>query len=530
MNYQIVAALLLVSACFALALDFQSCAETVEGKTYSLEPVKGKDISFPDGSYTYWLAFCGKVSGNAICASQADNPNLCGVSGDYPQSYSTWTSTGGKIQWALQKPGDHSSGLLLTFPTSGSFTFTVNLNVNCKAGGATEFTAHGINWQWPNLMAYVDSPQGCPVSSCATAPSSPQDRRSASAKLNNTFSIATYNTKFLFDGVTCPTGCPWDTVEKANAHLRNITSEIELLNADIIHLVEVYSCVQLQNITDLLPSSFGYKAYLLAGKDTATKQNVALLTRIDPIVDLERTETRATYPVSGSACGCTGVSSDTSISKHLHAKFQIGDQIVHLFGVHFISQMGGATSCCQREAQAIVLREWMLTRFAEGSGRQLASNEHVVIVGDFNDYDDRVPDVNNHAVSSRVLNITKMLDSLTEKDDLENIVDRLPQSRRYTYKSSSTGSANSRALFDHILVSSNLSNWLVSVDIDHKHCEPTYPYASDHYPIIAIFSANTSSKRNAAFALMTMSFLFSFSSGFFGIWLMLGAYVLQKWF
>eukprot|EP00823_Brevimastigomonas_motovehiculus_P005667 TRINITY_DN420_c1_g2_i2.p1 TRINITY_DN420_c1_g2~~TRINITY_DN420_c1_g2_i2.p1 ORF type:complete len:259 (-),score=44.69 TRINITY_DN420_c1_g2_i2:691-1467(-) len=164
MNYQIVAALLLVSACFALALDFQSCAETVEGKTYSLEPVKGKDISFPDGSYTYWLAFCGKVSGNAICASQADNPNLCGVSGDYPQSYSTWTSTGGKIQWALQKPGDHSSGLLLTFPTSGSFTFTVNLNVNCKAGGATEFTAHGINWQWPNLMAYVDSPQGCPGS------------------------------------------------------------------------------------------------------------------------------------------------------------------------------------------------------------------------------------------------------------------------------------------------------------------------------------------------------------------------------
>jgi hypothetical protein len=67
---------------------------------------------------------------------------------------------------------------------------------------------------------------------------------------------------------------------------------------------QVRSCSELQEIVRLLP--VGYAAYMVDGEDTYTGQNMGLITRIDPVVDLWRIDERARVPLPGSTCGRTG--------------------------------------------------------------------------------------------------------------------------------------------------------------------------------------------------------------------------------
>ena len=60
--------------------------------------------------------------------------------------------------------------------------------------------------------------------------------------------------------------------------------------------------------------------YLKKGTDSSTGQNVGLLTRVDPLVSLYRSEARYDYPVYGSKCGYTGTGS-TGVSKHYITEF-----------------------------------------------------------------------------------------------------------------------------------------------------------------------------------------------------------------
>jgi len=91
----------------------------------------------------------------------------------------------------------------------------------------------------------------------------------------------------------CPGGdCPWKTANDAERHYQGIVSEIRDLDADIITLTELQGCDVLERLaTDL---NMGYKHYLVLGGDTATGQNVGLLTRVDPVTDLQRTENTMT--------------------------------------------------------------------------------------------------------------------------------------------------------------------------------------------------------------------------------------------
>lgn len=115
--------------------------------------------------------------------------------------------------------------------------------------------------------------------------------------------------------------------------------KIAELDADIVALMEVQDCVVLQRMIAAMPSpqKEQYKPYLIfgttrslfflvsnkiLGTDTGTDQNVAIVTKVDPTVDLKRITTRAVADSATSACGATGTT-DSGISKNLYTTYCI---------------------------------------------------------------------------------------------------------------------------------------------------------------------------------------------------------------
>ena len=87
---------------------------------------------------------------------------------------------------------------------------------------------------------------------------------------------------------------------------------------------------------------------MLQGADTFTGQNVALLTRVDPLVDLQRTEARVEYPVEGSTCfGSSTISTDKptpkkakGVSKHFFTRFAVAGlaRPITMVALHFLAR------------------------------------------------------------------------------------------------------------------------------------------------------------------------------------------------
>ena len=59
------------------------------------------------------------------------------------------------------------------------------------------------------------------------------------------------------------------------------------MNVDIINVVEVQNCAVLKLLIEFIGDD-SYLPYLVKGTDTGTGQNVGLITRVDPIIDLQR--------------------------------------------------------------------------------------------------------------------------------------------------------------------------------------------------------------------------------------------------
>jgi len=100
----------------------------------------------------------------------------------------------------------------------------------------------------------------------------------------------------------------------------------------------------------------GYMPYMIKGTDTATGQNVGLLTLVDPIVSLTRTSNRQNYPVVGSGCKFTGPAADSAVSKHYSTQFYVNGLRLAMIGAHLVAFPVDPSRCAQREAQATVLR------------------------------------------------------------------------------------------------------------------------------------------------------------------------------
>jgi exonuclease III len=310
------------------------------------------------------------------------------------------------------------------------------------------------------------------------------DRR----KDKNSLRLVQYNGEWLFidyySNANCPgNGCPWKTTEDAKTHTSYVTNVIKELNPDIINFCEIEGCDELSYIVNQLGDS-SFKYYLKQGTDTSTGQNVGFLTKIDPLVNLYRTETRVNYPVPGSQCGYTG-SGSSGVSKHYITEFNLSGMKVALIAAHLLAIPTDTSRCAQREAQAQVL-QYVVSDYV-GKGYE------IILLGDMNDYDAEVKDMNNNTPKSHVLDILKGLSGEKKGSyTLTNAAYKITQSERYSdwYDSDNncdTSSVKDYSMIDHILVSSKLDKKIVKAFIYHGYKEYCGKWDSDHYPVVVDF-------------------------------------------
>jgi endonuclease/exonuclease/phosphatase family metal-dependent hydrolase len=222
---------------------------------------------------------------------------------------------------------------------------------------------------------------------CPAVTTKGEDRRSNSSN----FRLVQFNVEWLFtDGAdSCPgTTCPWSDSSMAQTHLSKIAGVIANLNPDVLNLCEVESCNELTLLTqDPQLSSLGYKPYMVKGTDSATGQDVGLLTKIDPTIDLYRSADRANYPIPETTCK-SSYYGDYGVSKHWITTFTVGKTNIAMIAVHLLAIPDDQTRCVEREAQATVIAS-LVTPYVE-------KEYEIVILGDFNDWDKDESDANDN--------------------------------------------------------------------------------------------------------------------------------------
>jgi exonuclease III len=311
-----------------------------------------------------------------------------------------------------------------------------------------------------------------------------EDRRENKQSLR----LVQYNVEWLFidyySAMDCPgDGCTWKTIDDAEKHLSYVSKVISELKPDIINLCEVEGCDELNEVKNYLDDS--YVPYLKKGTDTSTGQNVGMLTRIDPIVDLYRSEEKITYPISGTKCGSTSSSGTSGVSKHYITEFDLGVYKVALIGAHLLAIPTDPSRCVQREAQAQVLQNIVYGYIGRGY--------EIILIGDMNDYDGEILDMNDDKPTSRVLDIMKGLDGQKKGTyELTNIAVSIKKDERFTDwwdsdNNCNTTSQKDYSMIDHILVTDNVYSNIVNAYIYHGYDEYCGKWNSDHYPIVVDF-------------------------------------------
>lgn len=307
------------------------------------------------------------------------------------------------------------------------------------------------------------------------------DRR----KDKNALRLVQYNVEWLFidyyANADCPgNGCPWHNQEDAQTHLNYVSQVLKEVNPDIINFCEIEGCDELNILKEHLDSS--YNPYLKKGTDTATGQNVGMLTRIDPLINLYRSEEKIAYPISGTKCGSTTASGTSGVSKHYITEFYFGTINVALIAGHLLAIPTDPARCVQREAQAQVLQNIVSSYIQKGY--------EIILLGDMNDFDAEILDINSDKPISRVLDIMKGLDGQKKGTySLTNIAYRIGQQERYSDwwnsdNNCNTSSIKDYSMIDHILVSPNIDQKIINAYTYHGYKEYCGKLNSDHYPVI----------------------------------------------
>ena len=296
--------------------------------------------------------------------------------------------------------------------------------------------------------------------------------------------IVQYNVEWLFidyyKSSDCPgNGCDWKNYSDAENHLNIVAKRLKYLDPDIINLCEVEGLTELNMLNSELDNK--YSVYFEKGKDTATGQNVAMLSKIIPSIDLYRTEIHYEYPINDSNCNYNGNISSTGVSKHYITEFIFKNMNVAFIAAHLIAFPTSSSRCAQREAQALILQSIIFD--------YIQKDYEIIMIGDFNDYDPNILDVNNHIPISHTLEILKgMHGTYNGLYNLENIAETIIQSERYSdwYNSNGkcTPSTKDYSMIDHVLVSSGIRNNIINSFIYHGYDEYCGKYDSDHYPIV----------------------------------------------
>ena len=319
-------------------------------------------------------------------------------------------------------------------------------------------------------------------SSNKSSSTNPLDRRSNLKSLR----IVQYNTEWLFidyyENSKCPgNGCTWKTESEAKIHLSYVVNVINKLNPDIINLCEIKGYKELNYLLESNISN-DYKPYIKQGKDIATGQNVGILTKVDPFLDLYRTEERLAFPMPNSKCGYVGTPGTTGVSKHYITEYAIGNMKIAMIGAHLLAIPTDQKRCAEREAQASILQSIIY--------QYILKKYEIIMLGDLNDFDENIVDANNNIPNSQVLDILKGKSISTQKEiyKLYSIAQFLQQNTRYTSwhdKNKDCKSSPSEfSMIDHILVSDTIKNKITNAFIYQEYDEYCGTYNSDHYPVV----------------------------------------------
>ena len=325
-----------------------------------------------------------------------------------------------------------------------------------------------------------------PDTECAIISSPSSDRRPD----KSSFKIMQYNVEWLFvdyySEADCPgSQCTWKNQSEAITHLEYVANVIKEINPDIINLCEVEGCDELNMLSSDLTS--GYISYLKQGADTATGQNAGMLTRIDPKVNLYRTDERYNYPIAGSKCGYTGAAGSSGVSKHYITEFEWYNTNVAFIGAHLLAYPTDAARCVQREAQAQILQNII--------AGYIKKDYEIIIMGDFNDFDGEIIDANDNKPISQVLDIIKgNFGDFSGDYKLYSVAENIIKTSRYSDWWDSNDDCSSTptefSMIDHILVSDFLRNKISSAYFYHGYDEFCGKKNSDHYPLIIELDGN----------------------------------------
>jgi hypothetical protein len=281
-------------------------------------------------------------------------------------------------------------------------------------------------------------------------------------------------------------------------HFAFVADALGQLDADLVGLVEVGDCRTLDELSAYLssrsPQKSAYVPYLVVGDDTATGQNVGMLTRLPPVGHeaTRFTASRSAYPIDQSSCSCSlppatageCTAGSAGVSKQLYTLLPVSNNLtVAFFLTHLIAFPNDGQRCVKREAQAVLIRDAVR--------EALASGYEVIVAGDLNDFDPDVVDEAHSRPMSRVLEILKDNGTLINAASLINSAEqRPPYSCWFDANGDGRDQGNEEhTLIDHVLVSTSLAPAISSMRIAHEiPGRATNSHASDHWPLLVTFN------------------------------------------
>ena len=277
--------------------------------------------------------------------------------------------------------------------------------------------------------------------------------------------IMSWNTEFLWDGRAPEDGqaaFAWKGDEAAaDQRLDRVAQVIGAADPDIVVLLEIEDGDILSLLSGRLPVS-GYRPYFVQGRDTFTGQDIGILSRYRP-VSISRFENRAALGEGDRTIG---------VSKNIVAGFKVSRTPFALIAVHLRSGVTDPVQGLAREGQASALSEVLQGLSADGWP--------LILLGDFNDFDNEVRDAGNNTPSTMVLATVKR----SRRPQLRNAMDWMRPADRWTTWFDRNGNrrpdrGDSFSAIDHILLDQLLADRILAAGVIHTDATSV----SDHKPL-----------------------------------------------